>query len=91
MGQPGRAECAQVGHALGRGLAEGTVVGMLAGAAEAQKVGAALNAFVSGKAKYLTIEMTAKEPPGLGMMDFMAAEDDPTVLIGKVTIDASAR
>jgi hypothetical protein len=73
------------------GLAEGTVVGLLAGAAEAQKVGAAINAFVSGKAKYLTIEMTAKEPPGLGMMDFMAAEDDPTVLIGKVTIDATAK
>lgn len=73
------------------GLAEGTVIGLLAGAAEAQKVGAALNAFVSGKAKYLTIEMTAKEPPGLGLMDFMAAEDDPTVLIGKVTIDASAK
>ncbi|HTO27992.1 MAG TPA: hypothetical protein VL017_05325, partial [Devosia sp.] len=73
------------------GLAEGTVIGLLAGAAEAQKVGAALNAFVSGKAKYLTIEMTAKEPPGLGMMDFMAAEEDPTVLIGKVTIDATAK
>lgn len=73
------------------GLAEGTIVGMLAGAAEAQKVGAAVNAFVSGKAKYLTIEMTAKEPPGLGMMDFMAAESDPTSLIGKVTIDASAK
>ncbi|KRA45685.1 hypothetical protein [Devosia sp. Root635] len=73
------------------GLAEGTVIGLLAGAAEAQKVGAALNAFVSGKAKYLTIEMTAKQPPGLGLMDFMAAEDDPAVLIGKVTIDASAK
>ncbi|QQR34806.1 hypothetical protein JI749_10455 [Devosia oryziradicis] len=73
------------------GLAEGTMVGLLAGAAEAQKVGAALNAFVSGKAKYLTIEMTAKEPPGLGMMDFMAAEQDPTVLIGKVNIDATAK
>ena len=73
------------------GLAEGTVVGLLAGAAEAQKVGAALNAFVSGKAKYLTIEMTAKQPPGLGLMDFMAAESDPTVLIGKVTIDATAK
>lgn len=73
------------------GLAEGTVVGLLAGAAEAQKVGAAINSFVSGKAKYLTIEMTAKEEPGLGFMDFMAAEDDPTVLIGKVTIDASAK
>ncbi|KQX42470.1 hypothetical protein ASD04_00405 [Devosia sp. Root436] len=73
------------------GLAEGTVIGLLAGAAEAQKVGAAINSFVSGNAKYLTIEMTAKEPPGLGLMDFMAAEDDPTVLIGKVTIDASAK
>lgn len=73
------------------GLAEGTIVGMLAGAAEAQKVGAALNTFISGKAKYLTIEMTAKQPPGLGLMDFMAAESDPTSLIGKVTIDASAK
>ena len=33
------------------GLAEGTIVGMLAGAAEAQKVGAAISSFVSGKAK----------------------------------------
>jgi len=73
------------------GLAEGTVIGLLAGAAEAQKVGAAINSFVSGKAKYLTIEMTAKQPPGLGFLDFIAAEDDPTVLIGKVTIDASAK
>lgn len=73
------------------GLAEGTVIGMLAGAAEAQKVGAAISSFVSGKAKNLTIEMTAKEAPGLGMMDFMLAEDDPTVLIGKVTIDATAK
>lgn len=73
------------------GLAEGTIVGMLAGAAEAQKVGTALNTFISGKAKYLTIEMTAKEAPGLGLMDFMAAESDPTSLIGKVTIDASAK
>ena len=73
------------------GLAEGTIVGLLAGAAEAQKVGGAISAFVSGKAKQLTIELTAKEAPGLGMMDFMAAESDPTVLIGKVTIDATAK
>ncbi|WP_240229498.1 hypothetical protein [Devosia lacusdianchii] len=73
------------------GLAEGTVVGFLAGAAEAQKVGAAINSFVSGNAKHLTIEMTAKDAPGIGMMDFMAAEDDPSLLIGKVTIDATAK
>lgn len=73
------------------GLAEGTVIGMLAGAAEAQKVGAALNSFISGKARSLTIELTSKEPAGLGMMDFMAAETDPTSLIGKVNIDATAK
>lgn len=73
------------------GLAEGGVIGIMAGAAEAQKVGSALSAFISGKAKNLTIDMTAKDPQGLGMLDFMAAEDDPTALIGKVTIDATAK
>ncbi|SEP95731.1 hypothetical protein SAMN05428969_1286 [Devosia sp. YR412] len=73
------------------GLAEGTIIGMLAGAAEAQKVGSAINSFISGKAKNLTIEMTAKNAPGLSMIDFMAAESDPTSLIGKVTIDAIAK
>ncbi len=73
------------------GLAEGTVVGLLAGAADAQKVGAAINSFVSGKAKQLTLDMTAKEEPGLGMFDFMAAENDPASLIGKVNIQAVAK
>jgi hypothetical protein len=71
------------------GLAEGTVVGMLAGAAEAQKVAGAISAFVGGSAKRLTIDVTAKQAPGLGMMDFMAAQNDPMVLIGKVDIDAT--
>ena len=31
------------------------------------------------------------EQPGLGLMEFRAAEDDPSALIGKVTIDASAK
>lgn len=73
------------------GLAEGTIIGFMAGAAEAQKVGGAVNQFVSGAAKSLTIEMTAKQDPGLGLLDFMAAESDPTALIGKVTIDATAK
>lgn len=73
------------------GLAEGTIVSMLADAAEAQKVGAAVSAFVAGKAKELSIDLTAKEPPGLGLADFMAAEEDPTLLIGKVNISATAK
>ena len=73
------------------GLAEGTIVGMLAGAAEAQKVGGAINSFISGKARHLSIDLTAKEQPGLGLADFMAAESDPKVLIGKVNISATAK
>ena len=71
-------------------LAQGSILGLLAGAAEAQQVGSAFNAFISGTAKHLSIGLTAKEEPGLGVMDFMAAESDPTSLIGKVTIDATA-
>lgn len=73
------------------GLAEGTILGMLAGATEGQKVGKAVSAFVRGEAKSLSIEMTAKDPAGLGMADFMAAEQDPTLLIGKTNITATAK
>ena len=73
------------------GLAEGTVIGMLAGATEAKSVGAAINSFISGNAKNLNINLEAKEKPGIGLMDFMAAEEDPSVLIGKVKITATAK
>ncbi|WIJ26750.1 hypothetical protein [Devosia sp. RR2S18] len=72
------------------GLAQGTVIGLLAGAAEAQNVGSAISDFVSGDATNLTINMTAKKNPGLGLADFVAAEEDPSVLIGKVNIQATA-
>lgn len=73
------------------GLAQGGVIGMMAGAADAAKLGEAINSFVAGKAKTLVIGIDAKTDPGLGMMDFMAAEDDPTVLLGKVNISAEAK
>ena len=73
------------------GLAEGTIIGIMTGAAEAQKVGAAIGSFVSGRTKHLTVDLTANQSPGLGFLDFMAAEEDPAALIGKVTIDASAQ
>ena len=37
------------------GLAEGTILGMLAADAEAQKVGKAVSAFVGGNSKSLTL------------------------------------
>ncbi|KKC36596.1 hypothetical protein WH87_13180 [Devosia epidermidihirudinis] len=73
------------------GFAEGTVIGYLAGVAEAQKVGGAISAFLGGKAKSLSIALTAKDAAGLSLQDFMAAEEDPSLLLGKVTIDASAK
>ncbi|QYO75105.1 hypothetical protein [Devosia salina] len=73
------------------GLAQGTVISMMAGAADAAKLGEAINSFVSGNAKTLIIGIEAKTDPGLGMMDFMAAEEDPTSLIGKVNISAEAK
>lgn len=73
------------------GLAEGTIIGMMAGAADAAKLGAAINQFVSGKAKSLNISIEAKSEPGLSMADFMTAEDDPASLIGKVNVSASAK
>jgi hypothetical protein len=71
------------------GLAEGTIIGVLAGASEAQKVASAVNAFVAGKARNLSIEVTSKDLPGVGLMDFLAAEEDPMAIIDKVNIDAS--
>jgi len=72
------------------GLAEGTVLGMMADAAEAQQVSGAVREFVSGVAKSLHIDMIAKQEPGIGLADFMAAEANPALLIGKVTINATA-
>lgn len=72
------------------GIAQGMAISMLAGAAEAQNTGTALNDFITGKATSLNIDLKAKELPGLNLMDFIAAEDDPTILIGKVDIRAVA-
>lgn len=73
------------------GLAQGSIVSILAGAADAQKLGAAINSFTSGKAKSLMIDMTAKAAEGLSLDDFYAAQLDPASLIDKVTIEATAK
>jgi len=85
--------------AMGRGIAQiaaqaGSQVFLLdanPGAADAAKLGAAVNSFVSGTAKSLNITIDAKSAPGLGLEDFMAAEEDPTTLLGKVNISATAK
>ncbi|ODT78746.1 MAG: hypothetical protein ABS76_22835 [Pelagibacterium sp. SCN 64-44] len=72
------------------GIAQGLVISTLAGAAEAQNIGTAIHDFVSGQASRLTIDLKAKDPAGLGITDFMEAEDNPASLVGKVDLKASA-
>ncbi len=72
-------------------LAKGTIIGVLAGVADAAKLGDAVSTFVSGAAKTLEIGITAKDDPGIGMMDVMAAEEDPSSLLGKVNITAVSK
>lgn len=72
-------------------LAKGTLISLLAGVADAAKLGDAVSAFIKGEAKTLEIGITAKNDPGLVMEDFIAAEDDPASLLGKVNISADAK
>jgi len=72
------------------GIAQGLVISTLAGAAEAQNIGTAIHDFISGKASRLNIDLKAKDPAGLGITDFMEAEDNPASLVGKVDLKASA-
>ncbi|MBE7732010.1 hypothetical protein [Devosia faecipullorum] len=72
-------------------LAKGTLISLLAGVADAAKLGDAVGGFIKGEAKTLEIGITAKNDPGLAMEDFIAAEENPASLLGKVNISADAR
>ncbi|NGP17859.1 hypothetical protein [Devosia aurantiaca] len=72
-------------------LAKGTMISLLAGVADAAKLGDAVGAFIAGTAKTLEIGLDAKEEPGLGMVDFMEAETNPTSILNKVNISAVAK
>ncbi len=72
------------------GLAQGTIVGQLATAANAQQVAQAVAAFVQGTAKTLSLDLTAKAQPGVGLVDFLAASENPAALLDKVDVSAEA-
>lgn len=71
------------------GIAQGTALAMLGGTADAKTVGDALAAFIGGSDK-ITINMTAKDPAGVGLVEFMALEEDPTQITQVMTITAEA-
>jgi hypothetical protein len=72
------------------GVVEGMAMGLLAGTPQATAVGQALGNFLRG-GEQITINVTSNDPNGVGIPDLMAAEQDPTALLGKVTIDAQSR
>ncbi len=78
-------------RAVFAGLAQGTVIGFMSDVADAAKLGEAVNLFVGGKAQSLRIGIEAKEEPGIGLTDFMEAEDDPAALLGRVNVSAEAK
>jgi hypothetical protein len=72
------------------GVAEGMAMGLLGGGEQAAKVGAAIGTFLRG-GESLTINVTAKDEDGIGLVEFMAAQEDPTTLLEEVNVDATAQ
>jgi hypothetical protein len=70
--------------------AQGLVLVTLSGSPAAKTLGDAVGKFVAG-AKALSIAVTAKDPSGLSVVDYAAAQSNPTALLGKVNIDATAQ
>lgn len=71
------------------GVAEGMALGLLGGTEQAMAVGRALGEFLRGGSQ-LNVTVTTNDPNGIGLPQFMAAEEDPTVLLNQVTIEATS-
>ena len=72
------------------GMAQGTLLMFLGGAANANEVTTAVGDFLNGK-KSLSVTVTAKDPAGVTFDELSALQEDPTGIVEKVTIDATAR
>jgi hypothetical protein len=72
------------------GFAEGLALQLLGSTDAARQLGTALGDFVTGRKGGVTITITAKDPNGIPMAVFMAAQNDPSVLTGQVDVTGSA-
>jgi hypothetical protein len=72
------------------GLAQGTLIGLLAGVSDAPKIASSVSDFIAGKAKNLSIEATPKDPAGMSFMEFAMAQENPKLLLEKVDLNATA-
>lgn len=71
-------------------MTKGTIVLFLGSAANAEKVSTAVSDFINGQ-RALSVSLTSKDPAGVSFDALRAAEEDPTTLLDKIDIDASAK
>lgn len=72
------------------GFAEGLALQMLGSTDAARQLGMALSEYVTGAKQTVTVEMKAKDPAGIPLSVFTAAQDNPTVLLSQLDITGSA-
>jgi hypothetical protein len=73
------------------GMAEGAALQMLGSTDAARQLGTAVGDFIGGKAKALTIMVTAKDPAGIAVPQLMQASENPAALTSAVDITGTAK
>jgi hypothetical protein len=73
------------------GMAEGAALQMLGSTDMARALGQAVGDFIGGKAKALTITVTAKDPAGIAVPVLMQASENPAALTNAVDITGTAK
>lgn len=72
------------------GFAEGLAIQLIGPTDAARQLGAALAEFVTGGKGEITINIKAKDPQGIPMAMFIAAQNDPSILAGQVDVTGMA-
>jgi hypothetical protein len=73
------------------GFAEGVALQLLGSTDAARQLGVALGDFVTGRKGAITITISSKDPNGIPLPLFMAAQEDPTVLTGQIDVTGTAQ
>ena len=76
-------------HGVLTGLAQAFPFALLGAGPEGVGLSQALGAFLTGTPK-LTVTLTSTNPVGLSLAELMAAQENPALLKGKVTVSSSA-
>jgi hypothetical protein len=72
------------------GFAEGLAIQLIGPTDAARQLGAALSEFVTGGKGEITINIKSKDPAGIPMAMFIAAQNDPSILTGQVDVTGMA-